>query len=112
MRIFSAYGPNAVSWPGTGACDLVYNDDPRVRIERLFSNQTRTAVAFLTAMTGSTISYEIRTDSDATVRTTGNISTVTYMSTAHLWEFGNGKTRAVADPFLLRHSMTFTRHPQ
>jgi hypothetical protein len=31
----------------------------RVRIERLFSNQTRTAVAFLTQMTGNPISYEI-----------------------------------------------------
>ena len=112
MRIFNAYGPNAVSWPGAGPCELFYNDDPRVRIERLFSNQTRTAVAFLTQMTGISISYEIRTDRDATVTTIGNTSVVTYMGTAHLWEFGNGKTRAVADAFNLKHQMTLTRYPQ
>jgi len=111
-RIFSNYGSDAVSWPGSGPCELFFNDNPRVRIERLFSNQTRTAVAFLTEMSGSTISYEIRTDKDATVTTIGNTSIVTYMSTAHLWEFGNGKTRAVADAFPLRLQMTLTRYPQ
>jgi hypothetical protein len=112
MRIWNAYGSGAVNWPGSGSCELVANDLPRVRVERLFSNQTRTAVALLTMMTGNPISYEIRTDRDATVTTIGNTSVVTYMSTAHLWEFGTGKTRAVADAFPLNLHMTFTRYPQ
>jgi len=111
-RIVGNYGSNAVSWTGAGPCELFYNDNPRVRIERLFSNQTRTAVAFLTEMTGNPISYEIRTDKDATVTTIGNTSIVTYMGTAHLWEFGTGRTRAVVDAFNLKHQMTFTRYPQ
>ena len=112
-RISYYYGPSAVSWPGaTGPCELFYNDNPRVRIERLFSNQTRTAVAFLTEMTANPVSYEIRIDKDATVATIGNTSIVTYMGTAHLWEFGTGRTRAVADAFTLKLQMTFTRYAQ
>lgn len=112
-RIFNAYSSSAVDLHSDGTCELFYNDEPRVRMERVFSNQTRTAVAFLTVMSSSSISYEIRADTEATVTPMGpNQKRVTYMGTAHLWEFGNGKTRAVADAFNLQHQMTFTRYAQ
>jgi hypothetical protein len=113
-RIFNAYGPNAVNMYLDGTCELYYNDNPRVRVGRLFAKTTRTPVAFLTQMANTTTSYEIRTDSDATITVTGtNQRVVTYMGTARLVEFAPGqKTRAVADPFNLKHQMTLTRYPQ
>jgi hypothetical protein len=64
-------------------------------------------------MNSSSVSYEIRTDTDATVKTIApNVSQVTYFGNAHLWEFGTGRTRAVADAFTLKHQMTFTRYAQ
>jgi hypothetical protein len=43
----SQFYPTGVNVHPDGTCELFYNDDPRVRIERLFSNQTRTAVGVL-----------------------------------------------------------------
>lgn len=65
-------------------------------------------------MSNTSISYEIRTDTDATITVTGgNQRLVTYMGTAHLFEFAPGqKTRAVADAFNLKHQMTLTRYAQ
>jgi hypothetical protein len=113
-RIFDAYGPTAVNMYQNGTCELYYNDNPRVRVGRLFAKTTRTPVAFLTQMTNNSTSYEIRTDSDATITAIGtNQRLVTYMGTARLVEFKPGqKTGTVADPFNLKHQMTFTRYAQ
>jgi len=114
LRVFNAYSASAVDMHFDGTCELFYNDDPRVRMERVFSNQTHTAVAFLTRMSTSSVSYEIRTDTDATVAVLGaNQRLVTYFGKAHLWEFGGAsKTGPVADAFNLKHQMTFTRDAQ
>lgn len=108
------YGENAVNYSLDGTCELHYNDNPRVRVAKLFAKTSRTPVAFLTEMSNNATSYEIRTDSDATITVTGtNQRLVTYMGTAHLVEFAPGqKTRAVAGPFYLKHQMTFTRYTQ
>jgi hypothetical protein len=114
-RLFDhGYLQNAVNYFPDGTCELYYNDNPRVRVGRLFAKTNRTPVAFLTEMANTSTSYEIRTDGDATITVTGtNQRLVTYMGTARLVEFAPGqKTRAVADPFNLKHQMTFTRYQQ
>lgn len=113
-RLFAAYGDSAVSLYPDGTCELLYNDNPRVRVGSLFAKALRTPVAFLTQMTGRSTSYEIRTDGDAMITAIGpNQRVVVYMGRARLFEFAPGqKTRAVADSFSLRHQMTFTRTAQ
>lgn len=63
---------------------------------------------------GNTTSYEIRTDTEATLTAIGpNQRLVTYMGTGHLVEFRPGeKAQTVAEAFDLKHQMTFTRYPQ
>lgn len=112
-RLFNSYGPSAVVMNAIDECELVYNDNPRVRVGKLFAKATRTPVAFLTMMDGNPVSYEIRTTTDATITAIGpNTRLVTFMGTARLLEFRPGTTEFVEEPFDLKHQMTFTRQAQ
>jgi hypothetical protein len=101
---------------GPGApCVISDTDNPRIRITNdIYGKRTtRTPVAFLTKWyDAARTSYEVRTETDATVEPDGpDTRIVTYSGSARLWRFRAGeKAKAVADAFPLPFQMTFTRH--
>lgn len=115
-RLQLAYGASNVITDGNGNCDLVYTDNPRVRVADLFKKgaPSTTPVAFLTAMfQENTVSYEIRMlDPVPMTAPDPNTRVVEYPGQAYLLEFGNGKTKAVEAPFDLPFRMTFVRTAQ
>jgi len=97
-------------------CVITGVDKPRIRITNdLYGRRTATTpVAFLTMWYDEHLtSYEVRTETDATVIKDGldlSKRIVSYGGYARLWRFEPGvKARAVADPFPLPFQMTFKR---
>jgi hypothetical protein len=104
---------------GTAPCVITGLDQPRIRItnDLYGKGTTRTPVAFLTKWYDTTrVSYEVRTETDATVIKDGLDSskrTVYYEGNARLWRFAPGvKAKPVADAFPLPFQMTFARTAQ
>jgi hypothetical protein len=100
-------------------CVITDTDKPRIRITNdLYGKRTtRTPVAFLTKWYNVyATSYEVRTETDATVTAVGldpSVRVVSYAGNARLWRFEAGeKPKAVADPFPLPFQMTFARTAQ
>jgi hypothetical protein len=68
-------------------------------------------VDFLTFNFGSTVSYEIQSDSAAPIVTVGNTKTVTYTGTYHLVRFEPGARAKMVQPaFVMPVKMAFTQH--
>ena len=109
-----AYGIGNVLLDGDN-CDLVYSDNPRVRVADLFKKGARsTPVALLSGMFPENEvngrSYEIRTlENAALAAPDANQRVVTYDGQAMLFEFGNGKSKFVAEAFDLNLRMVFDR---
>lgn len=99
---------------GSG-CTFIGQDMPRIRLAKLFASKvTKTPVAFLSMFYDqSRVSYEVRTDSDATVTTFMNSTNnrmVRYTGTARLVKFSPGASATpVASSFPLPFHMTFVR---
>jgi len=112
-RLLAAY-PDGVVASGDG-CELTYTNNPRVRVADLFKkgSPSTTPVAFLAGAGINGQSYEVRMlDSAGMDAPDPNTRTVTYTGQAYLFEFGNGKAKAVEAPFDLPFSMTFVRTAQ
>jgi hypothetical protein len=120
QRLWNAYGVVGVSMnEDSQGCELFYTDNPRVRVADLFKkgNPSTTPVAFLSGMFPANElngrSYEIRMlDPVAMTAPDANTRIVEYTGQAYLFEFGNGKAKAVEAPFDLPFRMTFVRTPQ
>ncbi len=100
-------------------CVITGLDQPRIRITNdLYGKRTtRTPVAFLTKWYDANMtSYEVRTETDATVTTDGldpSKRIVSYSGSARLWRFEAGaKPKPVANAFPLPFQMTFQRTAQ
>lgn len=102
---------------GPGApCVFTGAEKPRIRIEKdpYAKKTSKTPVAFLSKWHDiSAVSYELRTDSEATVATVGidpSMRIVSYAGSGRLWRFEPGvRARAVAESFPLPFQMTFKR---
>ncbi len=101
------------------SCTFTGLEKPRIRISSdLYATRTsRTPVAFLyQKYDQSLVSYEVRTETDASVVKVGldpTIRIVSYSGSARLWRFAPGvKARAVAQAFPLPFQMTFKRTAQ
>jgi hypothetical protein len=119
-RLWEAYGLRGVNMDvDLQGCELFYTDNPRVRVADLFKkgNPPTTPVAFLSGMFPANEvngrSYEIRMlEPVAMSAPNANTRIVDYAGQAYLFEFGNGKAKAVEAPFDLPFRMTFVRTPQ
>jgi len=95
-----------------------YTNNPRVRVADLFKkgSPSTTPVAFLAGsdpVAGNGRSYEIRMlDAVPMALDDANTRTLTHAGQAYLFEFGNGKAKAVEAPFDLPFHMTFVRTAQ
>lgn len=97
-------------------CIFTGNDKPRIRLANLYANRAKsTPVALLSEFYSNPngVSYEIRTNTDATVTTWAgntNIRMVHYTGTARLVKFSPGMSATtVASAFPLPFHMTFQR---
>jgi len=124
LTVNSASACNELSLHGypTGPdapCVVSGLDKPRIRISSdVYARQTTTTpVAFLTEWYDpDRTSYEVRTETDASVLKDGTDASkriVIYAGNARLWRFEpRVKARAVADAFQLSFQMTFRRTAQ
>jgi hypothetical protein len=113
-RLSAAYGGNNVITPVSGGCQIVYTDNPRIRIESVFKKgATSTPFALLTEMYPGNglngLSYEIRTLSNVPMGGGGDQRILTYDGQAILWEFGSGRAKAVAEAFDLDFQLSVQR---
>lgn len=100
-------------------CVITDTDKPRIRITNdVYGRRvTRTPVAFLTKWyDANRTSYEVRTETDADVRSVGldaSMRIVSYSGLARLWRFDAGeKPKPVAAAFPLPFQLTLTRTAQ
>lgn len=100
-------------------CIFTGADKPRIQIinDIYGKRASKTSVVFLSKWYDIfATSYELRTETDATVITVGTdpaTRIVSYSGTARLWRFEPGvKPRAVAEAFALPFQMTFKRTAQ
>jgi hypothetical protein len=88
--------------PTADGCELTYTNNPRVRVSDLFKkgSPSATPVAFLAGSGANGRSYEIRMlDAVPMALDDANTRTLTHAGQAYLFEFGNGKAKAVEAPF-------------
>lgn len=95
-----------------GLCVLAHNDNPRIRLGTLYKAKARTTpVDFLTVMFEAVNSYEIRSESAASITTSGTLKTVTYTGGFRLVKFGGGeKARTVGPAFSMPLRIFFQQH--
>ena len=95
---------------GAGPCTIRESSSPRMRLGTLYKPKaSATNIDFLTYVDGSTSSFEVRSDNNATIQTSGAAKTVTYSGTFHLVRFDPGvKAKTVGPPFTMPVRMTFT----
>ena len=100
--------------PGSSSlpCLLPRNDNPRIRLGTLYKPRAKTTnIDFLTVMFDAPVSYEIRSDSEATIVPDAfdpARKRVTYSGTFHLVRFEPGvKTRTVGQAFTMPVKMDF-----
>ena len=96
----------------TGVCILAHNDNPRIRVGTLYKAKARTTtIDFLTVMFDQPNSYEIRSESTASISTSGAVRTVTYAGTFRLFKFAPGeKARTVGPAFAMPLRNDFQQH--
>ena len=117
QRLAAAYGSLGVTVLTDTSCELVYTDNPRIRIEEVFrKGATSTPFALLTEMyldNGHALngrSYEIQTLANVPVAAPHpDRRVLTYTGQAILSEFGNGRPRAVGEAFDLDFQMSVQR---
>jgi hypothetical protein len=100
--------------PGSSSlpCVLPRNDNPRIRLGTLYKPRAKTTnIDFLTVMFDAPVSYEIRSDSEATIVPDPLDPTrkaVAYSGTFHLVRFEPGvKTKTVGQAFTMPVRMEF-----
>ena len=106
---------SGVAWDPVNSslpCVLPRNDNPRIRLGTLYKPRAKTTnIDFLTVMFNAPVSYEIRSDSDATIVPDALDPTrkaVAYSGTFHLVRFEPGvKAKTVGQAFTMPVRMEF-----
>jgi len=113
LPLKDAFG-NPWTTGGSTPCVLSQNDNPRIRLGTLYKARARTTpVDFLTVMFDYPNSYEIRSDTEATI-TQNTLDparrSVAYSGTFHLVKFALGaKAKTVGPAFMMPVKMEFTQ---
>jgi hypothetical protein len=115
LKLTNAYGSGVVNH-AVGECTLVWTANPRIRAEDLFKGGrvVSTPLAFLNDKVGlNGLSYEIQALMSVPMTAPStNQRVLTYEGQGMLVEFGNGKTKFVAEAFDLDLRMVFDRFAQ
>lgn len=115
QKLTDAYGSGVVNL-SPGECRLEWTANPRIRVTDLFKGgrTTSTPLAFLNDKAGANgLNYEIQALTRVPMSAPGpNQRVLTYDGQGMLVEFGNGKSKFVAEAFDLHLQMVFDRIAQ